>query len=302
MTCLNHRQSAPTPHRDDPPVVVRDLNKRYKSGTWANRDISLWAEAGEMLGILGPNGAGKTTLIRQITTELIPTSGTVSVLGHDAVREPVKVKTLMGIVPQEATLFDYLTVYQHLRIFAKLRGFSARDAACRASQLVAELRLSEYRDIPIRDISSGLKRRMLIGIAALAHPPLMVLDEPTVGLDPQSRQDLWLWLRRFREAGATILITTHYMEEAEALCDRVGILLDGRLLALGTVAKLKASYGCEYKINYVGNGFDSKSVTQYGADKQKLVEQVRAQGIQNYTVSPASLEDVYLALTGRAKV
>ena len=146
-----------------PPLEIRDLNKRYKNGVWANRDITLDAEPGEILGILGPNAAGKTTLVRQITTELIPTSGVVRVLGHDAVAEPYVVKSLLGIVPQEVHLFDYLTVYQHLRIFGKLRGLSPRDSVGRAEELVGELRLSEHRNMPIRNISGGLRRRLLIG-------------------------------------------------------------------------------------------------------------------------------------------
>ena len=276
---------------------MESLNKRYEGGVWANRDISLAVEPGETLGILGPNGAGKTTLIRQITTELIPTSGTVRVMGFDAVKEPYKVKSLMGIVPQEATLFDYLTVYQHLRIFGKLRGYNGRDAARRADELTEELRLTEHRNVPIKKISGGMRRRILIGIAALAHPPLMVLDEPTTGLDLQSRRDLWVQLRRYKEAQTAVIITTHYMEEAEALCDRVGIILNGRLLALDTVANLRGSYSYEYKITYSANGSGGEPETIYGADDQELVERVRALGGENFTLSRTSLEDVYLAMT-----
>ena len=277
---------------------MQSLNKRYKGGVWANRDISLAVEPGETLGILGPNGAGKTTLIRQITTELIPTSGTVRVMSFDAVKEPYKVKSLLGIVPQEATLFDYLTVYQHLRIFGKLRGYNGRDATRRADELTEELRLTEHRNVPIKKISGGMRRRILIGIAALAHPPLMVLDEPTTGLDPQSRRDLWVQLRRYKQAQTAVIITTHYMEEAEALCDRVGIILNGRLLALDTVANLLGSYSYEYKITYYANGSGGEAETIYGADDQELVERVRALGGENLTLSRTSLEDVYLAMTG----
>ena len=280
-----------------PPLVIKGLNKRYKGGVWANRDIDLTADAGETLGILGPNGAGKTTLIRQITTELIPTSGSVTILGHDAIKEPAKVKSLLGIVPQEGTLFDYLTVYQHLRIFAKLRGYSARQAANRADELVVDLRMSEHRNAPISTISGGMRRRILIGLAALAKPPLMVLDEPTTGLDPQSRRDLWVLLQTYKDSGATVIITTHYMEEAEALCDRVGIIQDGRFVALDTVSNLRLSHGYAYKITYMTNGFGGEPVTLYGSDDQQLVKQVRAQGQDDFTLSRTNLEDVYLALT-----
>jgi ABC-2 type transport system ATP-binding protein len=289
------------PAQTDLVLDVRGLNKQYSNGVWANHDINLTLAPGEMVGILGPNGAGKTTLIRQITTELMPTSGSVTVLGHDAIAEQIKVKSLLGIVPQEATLFDHLTAYQHLRIFAKLRGYPRSDASLRAEELVSELRMGEYRNVPIRTLSGGLRRRLLIGIAALAQPPLMVLDEPTTGLDPESRRDLWALLRRYREAGTTVIITTHYMEEAEALCDRVGIIQDGRLLALDTVENLKAAWGYSYKATYGGSRLLGNQETIYGADEQELARQTKALGVDDFILSPTSLEDVYLALTGRDK-
>jgi len=279
------------------PLVLRDLNKTYGGGVRANRDINLTMAPGEMLGILGPNGAGKTTLIRQITTELIPTSGTVTILGHDAVAEPTKVKTLLGIVPQEATLLDHLTVFQHLRIFAKLRGYNGRTAKHRAEELVGELHMEDYRDAPIHTLSGGLRRRILIGIAALARPPLMVLDEPTTGLDPHSRRELWAMLRRYMESGTSVIITTHYMEEAESLCDRVGIIVDGQLVALDTVANLRVNHGYEFKITYSEHGATRDPITLYGANEQRLVERVRAKGETQFILSHTNLEDLYLALT-----
>lgn len=283
---------------DAPPLVVRDISKQYSTGIWANRNVTLTAERGEILGLLGPNGAGKTTLVRQITTELFPTAGEIRVFGHDAITEPDAAKRLMGIVPQEATLFGYLTVYHHLRIFGKLRGLSPERASQRADELVTELRLEEHRNVIADKLSGGLKRRVLIGIAILANPPLMVLDEPTTGLDPQARRDLWSLLRRYRENGATILLTTHYMEEAEALCDRVGIISHGYLLALDTVANLRASRGYEFKLTYSKDGSTAEPEVMYGADDGELVERVRSMGINQFTVSQTNLEDVFLALTG----
>ena len=293
LTDGSDRETNPT----DAPLVLRELNKTYKGGIWANRNINLTMEPGEMLGILGPNGAGKTTLIRQITTELIPTSGTVTVLGHDAVAEPTKVKSLLGIVPQEATLLDHLTVFQHLRIFAKLRGYDGRTAKRRAEELVGELHMDDYRDERIGILSGGFRRRILIGIAALARPPLMVLDEPTTGLDPHSRRELWAMLRRYMESGTAVIITTHYMEEAEALCDRVGIIVGGQLVALDTVANLRTDHGYEFKITYYANGASRDPITLYGATEQQLVAQVRAKGEDQFILSNTNLEDVYLALT-----
>jgi len=283
---------------EGPPLEVRNLSKCYQGDVWANRDINLTGNPGEILGILGPNGAGKTTLVRQITAELLPTSGSVSVLGHDVIREPTKVKAMLGVVPQEATLFDYLTVYQHLRIFAKLRGLPPRAAVIRADQLIKVLDLVEHRNMAVAKLSGGLRRRVLVGIAAIARPPVMVLDEPTTGLDPQSRRNLWSLLRRHREEGAFVLLTTHSMEEAEALCDRVGIIRGGRLLVVDTVANLCANHGFQFKITYFPCGTTGDGVTLYGADSQELIARIQEMGIQQFSVGRTNLEDVYLAMTG----
>ncbi len=284
--------------RPSPALAVRGLNKRYKNGTQANINIDLTANAGEILGILGPNGAGKTTLVRQITTELLPTDGDVFVLGHNVVTEPLTVKGLLGVMPQEATLFDYLSVRQHLRIFAKLRGLTSKAAARRADELVDELDLTEYRDVSIVNLSGGLRRRVLVAIAVIADPPVMVLDEPTTALDPQSRRNLWSILRQYRDQGSLVLLTTHSMEEAEALCDRVGIINRGRLMALDSVENLRAEHGFEYKITCVPDGPAAAPITLYGSDSQSLIAKVREQGIQQFSVARTSLEDVYLALIG----
>ena len=278
----------------NPAVEVSNLTKRYSDGTLANRDISFTVEPGEFLGILGPNGAGKTTLVRQITTELIPTGGEVKVFGIDGLSRPNEVKLYMGVMPQEANLYFGLSVRHHLRIFGKLRGLKASSATHRAEELVVNLGLEEHRDKPADKLSGGLKRRLLLGIASVSDPPLLVLDEPSAGLDPEARHYLWDLLRNAHRRGATILLTTHNMLEAEELCDRVGIVQSGSLLAHDTVANLKTAHGYEYKVT-----FDSKEgvETVYGSDDRTLVEQVQTQGIRQYSVTKTTLEDVYLELT-----
>lgn len=280
------------------PLVVQDLQKRYPNGTWANRDISLVGHPGEILGILGPNGAGKTTLVRQITTELLPTSGSIEVLGLDVVSDSLAVKQHLGIMPQEATLFGYLTVHQHIRIFGKLRGLSSKAATQRADQLIEELDLANHRDIPVEKLSGGLMRRVLVAIACLASPPVIVLDEPTTGLDPQSRRNLWALLRSYRENGSFILLTTHSMDEAETLCDRVGFIKDGRLLRLDTISNLRSELEFEFKVTYLTDDTHGKSLTIYGPNEQDLVSKIRDMGIRNFSLSRTNLEDIYLALTG----
>ena len=297
----------PDLHRAEPtgtpvPLVVEDLHKKYRNGTWANRGISLQAFPGEVLGILGPNGAGKTTLVKQITTELLPTSGRVRVFGHDVALEAPAVKALLGVVPQEASPFEYFTVRQHLVIFAKLRGLHPRRARIRAEELIAELQLRDHRDMPVDKLSGGLRRRVLLGLAALAQPPLMVLDEPTTGLDPRSRRDIWSMVERYKQMGATVILTTHYMDEAEALCDRVEIIQQGSLLAMDTIPNLRAAYGYQYKVTYTCNGSQAEGGTLYGAGDGELVDRARALGATGYSVARTSLEDVYLALTGEEEM
>ena len=284
---------------DAPPVEVISLSKRYGRSLWANREVSFTANRGEILAILGPNGAGKTTLVRQITTELLPSSGEVRVFGHNVVTQAQRVKALMGIVPQAAQVYEYLTVHQAFRIFGKLRGLGRSLAESRAQELMRDLHLEDHRDVTFEKLSGGLQRRVLAGISILTEPPLLVLDEPTTGLDPEARRDLWTLLRRCRDSGATILMTTHYMEEAEALCNRVGIIQGGRLLALDTVANLKAALGYEFKLTHSsGEGEAGHQETLYGLDDEMLVGEVRSMGIRQYSVARTNLEDVYFALTG----
>ena len=287
-----------TPSERPPPIEVRDLNKRYKDGPHANRNVSLTVNWGEALGVLGPNGAGKTTLVRQITTELIPTSGDVRVVGIDAVANPDDAKSRIGVVPQEARLFDGLSVYQHLRIFGVLRGLSRRNAKTRADELIEELDLTAHRDFSSERLSGGLRRRLLVGIAMLAQPDVLILDEPTVGLDVESRQRLWEVLQSYRKRDAAVLLTTHYMEEAERLCDRIGIIRGGRLISLDTIANLRSSIGHEYKLVYESS---EGQQTVYGDDHLALAARLRDQGVDEYSVMRTSLEDVYLALTRQSR-
>jgi len=282
-------------------IDVRNLHKRYKNGVWGNKNITFFANPGEIMAFLGPNGAGKTTLVRQMTTELIPTSGRIYILGNDAVDNPRLAKSALGIVPQDVDLFDYLTVHQHLRIFAKLRGLRGKAANMRASELLGDLGLDKYSHTEIKKLSGGLKRRLLIGIAALANPPIMILDEPTTGLDPESRKDVWEFLKVYRNNGSTVVLTTHYMEEAEELSDRVGIIKEGEFLALDTITQLRSDYGYEYKITFK-EGLPNNTNILYGSDYTQLVQRVTNRGISEFSIAQTSLEDIYLDLMNRPKV
>ena len=220
-------------------------------------------------------------------------------VGIDAVANPDDAKSRIGVVPQEARLFDGLSVYQHLRIFGVLRGLSRRDAKNRADELIEELDLHGpprlLQRTPLGRPPSG---RLLVGIAMLAQPDVLILDEPTVGLDVESRQRLWEVLQSYRQRDAAVLLTTHYMEEAETLCDRIGIIRDGRLISLDTIANLRSSIGHEYKLVYESS---EGQQTVYGDDHLALAARLRDQGVDEYSVMRTSLEDVYLALTRQSR-
>jgi ABC-2 type transport system ATP-binding protein len=280
-------------------VRIRGLVKRYSDGTEANRRIDLDVRQGELISILGPNGAGKTTFLRQITTELLPTAGSIEVFNIDAVRTPQRAKQLMGITPQEAGVFDLLTVREHFELFARLKSLS-RDQAREASRDVMEaLDLVAEAEKRVGSLSGGQRRRILIGLALLGRPPLLVLDEPTTGLDPSSRQRVWGVIRRAVTDGATVILSTHYMEEAERLSDRIAIIAQGRLIAFGTLDEFLAKLDRSYRLSYRDplDPFGKLCVSYFAsfAEAQALVARAR---LSEYSVARASLEDVYFKLTG----
>lgn len=234
---------AATPYDARAAISVDRLTKRYANGTLANDGISLTVAAGTATGVLGPNGAGKTTLVRQITGELEPTSGAIHVLGIDVVRRHAAARALMGVVPQEAQPYDHLRPAEHLAAFARLRRMSRRAARDRANELVELLGLAPHARTVARQLSGGLKRKLLVGVALVGDPAVIVLDEPTTGLDPHARREVWTLLKALRAGGRTMIITTHYMEEAEALCDSIALVNRGRIIARGTPAEVKTLGG-----------------------------------------------------------
>ncbi|MDI3318024.1 MAG: ATP-binding cassette domain-containing protein [Bacillota bacterium] len=224
-------------------IEVRDLVRRFGDHVAVDR-ISFRVEAGEVFGLLGPNGAGKTTTIRILTTLLEPTSGTVRVGGYDVVRDGAQVRRLLGYVGQTLSADPTLTGYENLLITAKLLGLPGRERARRIGELLHLLRLEEAAGEPVRNYSGGMVRRLEVGQAILHRPRLLVLDEPTVGLDPTGRHAVWSALEELRrDSGMTILVTTHYMEEAEQYAGRIAIMNHGRIARIGTAAELKASIG-----------------------------------------------------------
>jgi ABC-2 type transport system ATP-binding protein len=225
-------------------VEVRGLVKRY-GDTVAVDHLDLDIRRGEFLSLLGPNGAGKSTTLRILTTLMPPTEGRVVIAGYRVPEENDRVKPLLGLVPQEIALYDTLSARQNLRFFARLYGLSGGDLERRVTELLTGVGLLDRADDPVRTFSGGMQRRVNIAAALVHEPEIIFLDEPTVGLDPVSRNAVWKVLEDLKARGKTIVLTTHYMEEAEALSDRVAIIDHGRVIAQGTAAELIRATGVQ---------------------------------------------------------
>src|SRR6201995_5798816 len=229
-------------------IKTEDLRKTYKSSRGeveAVRGIDLDVPQGEFFGLLGPNGAGKSTTIGMLTTLIAPTGGRAWVAGPDGVKDPVAVKRRIGGVTQNNTLDMQLTVQENLEFRSRFFGLSLGAASMRAAQLIAAFGLSDRRKAMADQLSGGQARRLMIARALVHQPDVLFLDEPTAGLDPQTRVNLWDILQVLHDQGQTILLTTHYMEEAEALCDKIAVVDHGKILAEGSVDKLLADSGAQ---------------------------------------------------------
>jgi ABC-2 type transport system ATP-binding protein len=231
-----------------PAIEVHNLVKRFGSFT-AVAGLDLTIRRGELLSLLGPNGAGKSTTLRMLTTLLPPTSGTIVICGHRLPQETALVKPLLGLVPQEIALYEMLSARSNLRFFARLYQLSGEERKRSIGELLQGIELSDRADEPIQTLSGGMQRRVNIAAALIHDPEVVFLDEPTVGLDPLSRSAIWKIITDLRGRGKTLILTTHYMEEAEALSDRVAIVDHGRLIALGATADLIHNAGLQTGLN-----------------------------------------------------
>ncbi len=228
-----------------PIIELHGLSKQFNppDGVIAVKDISFTILQGEIFSLLGPNGAGKTTTIGIISGLLAPTAGDVIVGGHSITREPMAVRKLIGVVPQELALYPTLSARQNLSFFGKMYGLGGRDLKRRVSEVLDFTELTDRADDPIEQYSGGMKRRVNIGIGLLHRPQILFLDEPTVAIDPQSRRNILDAVKALNAEGITVLYTTHYMEEAQELSHRVGIIDHGQIIALGTQDELTRMVG-----------------------------------------------------------
>ena len=224
-------------------LSIEDLVKRYPTGVEALRGVSLQIEAGEFFGLLGPNGAGKSTLIHCSTGLAGPTSGAISVFGHDAIGDYEQARLAVGLAPQELNLDWFLTVEETLDYHGGYFGMPRRERRERSQELLEAFSLTEKRNERNRTLSGGMKRRLVLARALMHRPRLLILDEPTAGVDVELRLELWQYVQRINGEGTTILLTTHYLEEAEQLCDRIAFINDGRIVAQGTNDDLAGEFG-----------------------------------------------------------
>ncbi len=309
-------QSPIQPAAAPPAIAVRGLIKRYGE-VEAVRGVEFEVATGEVFGFLGPNGAGKTTTINMLCTLAKPTGGTATVAGHDVVRERDEVRRNIGLVFQDPTLDGYLTAAQNLRLHAELYGVQSKLVPDRMKQVLEMVGLWERRDSPVRNFSGGMRRRLEIARGFLHSPRVLFLDEPTIGLDPQTRRSIWTYIRELKEAeDITIFLTTHYMDEAE-WCDRIAIMDHGQIVALDSPEALKEGVGAdtvrihtgddEAAIAALADRFGLEAVVSEGAVTfrvhagEEFVPRLFAElgvPIRAVSVSRPTLDDVFMSFTG----
>jgi ABC-2 type transport system ATP-binding protein len=281
-------------------IAVRDVRKSY-GATKAVDGLSLDVSAGEVFGLLGPNGAGKTTTIHVVVGLVAPDSGTVVVDGRGAPTDP-EVRRRIGVAPQAIALYDELTGEENLTFFGRLFGLSGGALRGRVDRLLEWTGLAARRRDRVKGYSGGMKRRLNLAAALVHDPPILLLDEPTAGVDPQSRNAIFDAVRELRGEGRTVVYTTHYMEEAERLCDRVAILDHGRLLALGTVDALVARHGGRSVVTVAREGGEERRETAdpVGELTSLLAASGRGGAPTSVRIDRPNLESVFLSLTGRS--
>jgi ABC-2 type transport system ATP-binding protein len=310
-----------------PPILeVRQLVKHYGNFA-AVKGVSFDIQEGEIFSLLGPNGAGKTTTISMLSTLYVPTSGDAAIGGHSITREPMAVRNIIGVVPQELALYEDLTARENLVFWGQMYGLSGKALSARVDEVLEQIGLTDRARERVKTYSGGMKRRVNIGVGLLHKPRLLFMDEPTVGIDPQSRRAILDSVKALNKQGMTVLYTTHYMEEAEELSDRVGIIDHGELIALGTQAELTRQVGeNETLILHIGEDEDSEAlakllkgipgvlqatatdheVSVIARQAEEILAPVVAKAnergikIHSMDIREPNLEAVFLHLTGRA--
>jgi len=299
-------------NRDDIAIESVALSKTYgKSSRPALSDIDLVIPRSKIFTLLGRNGAGKTTFLRIAATQLMPTSGRISVLGFDAVSQTRQIRERIAAVPQEMKAFQSLTPYDHVMMGLTSRGWPLSEARPQAKKTLQQLGLASYASVPSDDLSGGLRQRTLVAMALATEAELIFLDEPTIGLDPIARREVWKLIVNLKHSGKTILLTTHYLDEAEAISDEIAIVSKGKLLKVGSVLDLKSSLTETIRVD-ITSGFSEDELLSYGKVMRigdilrVLTDEARAGRLASLAierrtranVSPVSLDDVFIDLVG----
>ncbi|MEK6742489.1 MAG: ATP-binding cassette domain-containing protein [Nitrospirota bacterium] len=273
-------------------IEILNLSKNFDHVA-AVKAVNFSVSAGEVFGLLGPNGAGKTTTIRMLTTLSLPSSGTALVAGHDILNDPLSVKKAIGVIPQMLNLDIDLTLAENLEYHGRLHRMERADRTARIEELLRFVGLWEKRDMPVEHLSGGMRRRLLIARGLMHRPRIVFMDEPTVGLDPQARRLIWGLIEDLKRSGITILLTTHYIEEADELCDRVAIMRQGKIMTIGSPADLKAVAG-RYVLECLGRHDVPR---QFLHSREEALDAGKVMGC-DVAVRDVTLEDVFIELTG----
>ena len=290
------------------------VTKIYKGTSQAAlKDVSLKVQAGKIFTLLGRNGAGKTTFVRICATQLMPTSGTISVLGYDVVREAKHVRDLVSIVPQEGRPLRALTPWDHVYNWLQIRGESKDIARDKTEDMLRKLEMYEARDRPAMNLSGGMKQKILVAMAMASDAELLFLDEPTIGLDPVSRRQVWSAIKDWKNKGGSVLLTTHYMDEAEMLSDYIVIIDEGMIIAQGTIQELRKVIPQNIRVDIAHDGLDIQNLKSYGSVVDTGTDMLRIFTFESavrelselalrknlsFTVSPVTLDDVFVYLMG----
>ncbi|SNT37613.1 ABC-2 type transport system ATP-binding protein [Rhodococcoides kyotonense] len=305
-----------------PAIEAVDLVKMFGSHR-AVDGVSLTVPAGAVYGVLGPNGAGKTTTVRMLATLLRPDGGSARIFGHDVVADSTAVRSLVGVTGQYASVDEDLSATENLIVFSRLLGLSRKDSRRKAAELLEEFGLTEAATRPLKNFSGGMRRRLDLAASLIASPPLLFLDEPTTGLDPRTRAQMWDTIRRLVAQGSTVLLTTQYLDEADQLCDRIAVIDRGKVIADGTADELKASVGTSSlqltlvdatqfdtarsivagQLGVEVSASESGRLTAPMSDPSytpEILIRLRDNGIavDEITVSKPSLDEVFMTITG----
>jgi ABC-2 type transport system ATP-binding protein len=295
-------------------IEAAGVTKVYKGARQAAlSDVSLKVEAGTIFTLLGRNGAGKTTFVRMCATQLAPTAGSISVLGYDITKQARQIRDLISVVPQEGRPLRALTSWDHVYNWLRIRGEGKQVVREKTEEILRKLELYEARDRPAMNLSGGMKQKILVAMAMATDAQLLFLDEPTIGLDPVSRRQVWSAIKDWKNKGGSILLTTHYMDEAEMLSDYIVIIDRGTVIAQGTIQELRRVIPQNIRVDIARDGLDADSLKSYGSvvdtgagmlrvfTFESAVRELSELALRKnltFTVSPVTLDDVFVYLVG----